>query len=218
MIKAYNIKKDFENIKVIKGIDLHIAKGELVAIVGPSGAGKTTLMQIVGSLMKSDSGEVYINDVNINKLSESNLAKFRNEQIGFVFQFHHLLPEFSALENVILPALIKGESKASATYRAKEILETVGLSQRLEHKPSQMSGGEQQRVAIARALINNPSVILADEPTGNLDTKNRDELNKLFIELKQRYNQTVVIVTHDEALANLADRKIIIVDGLVKNE
>lgn len=216
MIVANSIKKCFGDIEVLKGVDLSVTKGELIAIVGPSGAGKTTLMQIIGSLMKSDSGSVVINGIDISSLSSNELAKFRNKEIGFVFQFHHLLPEFDAIENVILPALIAGEKYESAAKRAKEILATVGLSERVNHKPAQMSGGEQQRVAVARALINNPSVILADEPSGNLDTHNRDELNKLFLSLKEKYNQTIIMVTHDNTLAAMADRIITLIDGKEK--
>ena len=216
MIVTKSIKKKFGEVDVLKGVDMTIGRGELVAIVGPSGAGKTTLMQIVGSLMKCDSGSVAIDGVDIGELSSSKLAKFRNNKIGFVFQFHHLLPEFTALENVILPALIASEDKATATHRAKELLDRVGLGGRFEHKPSQLSGGEQQRVAIARALINSPAIILADEPSGNLDTHNRDELHRLFLDLKQQYNQTILMVTHDVQLAQMADRQIELIDGMVK--
>ncbi len=214
MIVANSIRKKFDVIDVLKGVDLRISKGELVAIVGPSGSGKTTLIQIIGSLMKSDSGNVIINGVDINKLSPNKLAQFRNKEIGFVFQFHHLLPEFDAIENVMLPALIAGTNRFTAEEKAKELLAKVGLENRMTHKPSQLSGGEQQRVAVARALINDPSVLLADEPTGNLDNHNRDELFKLLLELKNKYNLTIVIVTHESKLAELADRTITLIDGL----
>ena len=214
MIVANSIKKNFEEVEVLKGVDLRISKGELVAIVGPSGAGKTTLMQIVGSLMKSDSGNIIIDGVDINKLSPNKLAEFRNQKIGFVFQFHHLLPEFDAIENVMLPSLIAGESRSIAKSKAMELLVRVGLENRMTHKPSQLSGGEQQRVAVARALINNPAVLLADEPTGNLDTHNRDELFKLLLDLRDNYNLTIVVVTHESQLAESADRIITLIDGL----
>ena len=214
MIVANSIKKNFEEVEVLKGVDLRISKGELVAIVGPSGAGKTTLMQIVGSLMKSDSGNIIIDGVDINKLSPNKLAEFRNQKIGFVFQFHHLLPEFDAIENVMLPSLIAGESRSVAKSKAMELLVRVGLENRMTHKPSQLSGGEQQRVAVARALINNPAVLLADEPTGNLDTHNRDELFKLLLDLRDNYNLTIVVVTHESQLAESADRVITLIDGL----
>lgn len=215
MIVAKSITKKFGEIDVLKGVDMTVDKGELVAIVGSSGAGKTTLMQIIGSLMTCDSGSVCIDGVDIGGLSSSRLAKFRNSKIGFVFQFHHLFPELTAVENVILPALIASESKSSAIARAQELLSRVGLDDRFVHKPSQLSGGEQQRVAIARALINNPAIILADEPSGNLDMQNRDELHSLFMDLKTNYNQTILMVTHDVQLAQMADRQIKLIDGVV---
>ncbi|QWX85386.1 ABC transporter ATP-binding protein [Cellulophaga sp. HaHaR_3_176] len=220
MIKAENIQKYYSNLKVLKGVNLHIAKGEIVSIVGPSGAGKTTLLQILGTLdiqsNKRDS-KLLIKDTDITLLSEKELAKFRNENIGFIFQFHQLLPEFTALENVCIPAFIKKTSKAEAEKRAKELLDFLGLSQRYNHKPSELSGGEQQRVAVARALVNNPAVIFADEPSGNLDSESADNLHKLFFKLRDEFGQTFVIVTHNEELAEMADRKLTIVDGLMAN-
>lgn len=216
MIKATNLKKTFGKLEVLKGVDLLIHKGELVTIVGPSGAGKTTLIQILGSLMKPDQGAVEIAGIDLFSLKSSQLSEFRNKEIGFVFQFHHLLPEFTALENVIIPSLIASENRDSAIERAKELMDTLGILSRASHKPSELSGGEQQRVAIARALINSPSVIFADEPSGNLDTATRDEIHQLFFTLRDRFHQTIVIVTHDESLAKLSDRKIVMVDGLIR--
>lgn len=215
MIQTVGITKSFGNLQVLKGIDLTINKGEVVAIVGPSGAGKTTLLQIIGTLDTPDAGKLYINETETGKLSEKELAAFRNKNIGFVFQFHQLLPEFTALENVMIPALIAREKTADAEKRAKDILDFLKLSDRMTHKPAELSGGEKQRVAVARALINNPAVILADEPSGSLDTKNKEELHALFFELRDQMHQTFVIVTHDEQLAANTDRVIHIVDGVV---
>tara|TARA_R110000868_G_scaffold143691_1_gene362130 strand:- start:2066 stop:2734 length:669 start_codon:yes stop_codon:yes gene_type:complete len=218
MIKAENIQKFYGDLQVLKGVNLHIAKGEIVSIVGPSGAGKTTLLQILGTLdlqsNKKDS-RLTIKDSDITALSEKELARFRNENIGFIFQFHQLLPEFTALENVCIPAFIKKTTKSVAEKRAKELLDFLGLSHRYHHKPSELSGGEQQRVAVARALVNNPSVIYADEPSGNLDSESADNLHKLFFKLRDEFGQTFVIVTHNEELAEMADRKLTIVDGLM---
>lgn len=215
MIKASNICKSFGDLEVLRGVDLSIAKGEIVSIVGPSGAGKTTLLQILGTLDKPNQGEVLVNDTDFSKLNEKQLAAFRNQHIGFIFQFHQLLPEFTALENVLIPALIAGKNQKEATLRAKELLRYLQLSERLEHKPSEMSGGEKQRVAVARALINDPSLILADEPSGSLDSKNRDELHKLLFDLREKFGLTIVIVTHDKELAALSDRVIQMKDGKV---
>ena len=213
MIKAQNINKSYGTLQVLKSVDISIDKGEVVSIVGPSGAGKTTLLLILGTLGKPDSGDLYFNGDVISKLKDKQLASFRNMNIGFVFQFHHLLPEFTALENVCIPAFIAKVPKAKAEKKAKEILAFLKLDHRLDHKPNELSGGEQQRVAVARALINNPSVILADEPSGNLDTENKNELHKLFFSLRDNYNPSIIIVTHDDGLANMADRKLTMKDG-----
>jgi len=213
MIKAKNIHKSFDALEVLKGVDIEIAKGEIVSIVGPSGAGKTTLLQILGTLDRPDSGDVEVNGVNFSKLSEKELAAFRNKHIGFIFQFHQLLPEFTALENVMIPALIARKDTKSVTARAKELIGYLGLTERMEHKPSELSGGEKQRVAVARALINSPSVILADEPSGSLDSKNKDELHKLLFDVRDKFGLTLVIVTHDKELAALSDRVIEMKDG-----
>ena len=218
MIEIKNIHKSFGQLEVLKGIDLSIKKGEIVSIVGPSGAGKTTLLQIIGTLDKPNEGEVTINDTNISKLSNNKLSDFRNQHIGFVFQFHQLLPEFTALENIMIPAFIGGVSKSVAKQKAEELLEFMQLKDRAHHKPNELSGGEKQRVAVARALINNPEVILADEPSGSLDSKNKEELNKIFFELRDKFGQTFVIVTHDETLATLTDRTIHLKDGRIVGE
>ena len=215
MVKGTGIHKSFGTLEVLKGIDISIKEGEVISIVGPSGAGKTTLLQILGSLDRPNRGSVHINGIEISKLSESQLAKFRNENIGFVFQFHQLLPEFTAVENVIIPALIKGDSKSKAEKRAKELLDFLKLSERLDHKPSELSGGEKQRVAIARALMNSPAVVFADEPSGNLDSKSQEELQKLFFSLRNEFNQTFVIVTHDQHLARMCDRMVSMKDGVI---
>ncbi len=215
MIELKGITKSFGTLQVLKGIDLFVDKGEVVSIVGPSGAGKTTLLQIMGTLDRPDDGRVIINGESLESLSERKLSSFRNRHIGFVFQFHQLLPEFTALENVMIPAFIAGVSQKEAEGRAREILEMLGLSDRCSHKPSELSGGEKQRVAVARALINRPSVILADEPSGSLDTKNKEDLHGLFFDLRDKLQQTFVIVTHDENLASLSDRTIHMVDGQI---
>ena len=215
MVKGSGIRKSFGNLEVLKGIDISIEEGEVVSIVGPSGAGKTTLLQILGSLDRPNAGAVAINGFDISSLSEFQLAKFRNENIGFVFQFHQLMPEFTALENVMIPALIKGDSRNKAFKRAKELLAFLNLLARLDHKPSELSGGEKQRVAIARALMNNPSVVFADEPSGNLDSKSQEELQQLFFSLRNEFNQTFVIVTHDLHLARMCDRVISMRDGVI---
>jgi lipoprotein-releasing system ATP-binding protein len=219
MIFAKNIHKYYDQLHVLKGVDLDIKKGEVVSIVGASGAGKTTLLQILGTLdfqSKKLESKLQINSIDVALLSEKSLAKFRNEQLGFIFQFHQLLPEFTALENVCIPAFIKGTSQKDAETKAKELLGFLGLEDRYNHKPNELSGGEQQRVAVARALINNPAVIFADEPSGNLDSESAEHLHKLFFKLRDRFGQTFVIVTHNNELADMADRKITMVDGLVK--
>tara|TARA_R110002049_G_scaffold101379_3_gene245947 strand:- start:7828 stop:8493 length:666 start_codon:yes stop_codon:yes gene_type:complete len=221
MIQAKNIHKYYGDLQVLKGVDIHIKKGEVVSIVGPSGAGKTTLLQILGTLDKASlkaDFELSINNTAIDSLNDKALAKFRNEHIGFIFQFHQLLPEFTALENVCLPAFIKGVKKADAEKRAKELLDFLGLSHRYNHKPSELSGGEQQRVAVARALINNPDLIFADEPSGNLDSESAENLHNLFFKLRDEFGQTFIIVTHNEELADMADRKLTMVDGKIIND
>ena len=213
MIKATNIFKSYGTLKVLKNVSLTINKGEIISIVGVSGAGKTTLLHILGTLDKPDSGLLEMNGTNIFSLNDKKLAAFRNKNIGFVFQFHHLLPEFTAIENVCIPAFIAGVSKSDAEEKANELLNFLGLSDRINHKPGELSGGEQQRVAVARALINNPSVILADEPSGNLDSATARELHQLFFVLREKFNQTFIIVTHNEELADMADRKLVMSDG-----
>jgi lipoprotein-releasing system ATP-binding protein len=213
MIKASSINKSYGNLQVLRGVDLVINKGEVVSIVGASGAGKTTLLHILGTLDKATQGKLNINDIDVFSLSDKKLAEFRNQHIGFVFQFHHLLPEFTALENVCIPAFISGTSKSKAEEKATELLSFLGLANRMHHKPNELSGGEQQRVAVARALINNPAVVLADEPSGNLDSSTAKELHQLFFTLREKFNQTFVIVTHNEELANMADRKLVMKDG-----
>lgn len=218
MIKAINIQKYFGDLQVLKGVNLHVKAGEVVSIVGPSGAGKTTLLQILGTLdvqTNKEESELKINEVDINSLKDKALAAFRNNHIGFIFQFHQLLPEFTALENVCIPAYIKRTAKAEAESRATELLNFLGLSNRINHRPKELSGGEQQRVAVARALINSPSVILADEPSGNLDSESADKLHQLFFQLRDEFGQTFIIVTHNEELAEMADRKLTMIDGQI---
>jgi lipoprotein-releasing system ATP-binding protein len=215
MIKGKNIRKSYGQLQVLKGIDIEIKKGEIVSIVGASGAGKSTLLHILGTLDKADEGNIELAEIPVSALSDKKLSDFRNKHIGFVFQFHHLLPEFTALENVFIPALIGKVSRKEAQKKAKELLEFLGLSDRLDHKPSKLSGGEQQRVAVARALINNPAIVLADEPSGNLDSNSARELHNLFFALRDKFNITFIIVTHNEELANMADRKLTIKDGLI---
>jgi len=218
MIEAHNIHKSYNDLHVLKGVDLHIPKGEIVSIVGASGAGKTTLLQILGTLEKPDrntNSVLKVNGIDVYSLSSKELAKFRNENIGFIFQFHQLLPEFTALENVCIPAYIGNKDKAQTEKRAKELLGFLGLSKRCDHKPAEMSGGEQQRVAVARSLINNPGVIFADEPSGNLDSESAENLHRLFFDLREEFGQTFVIVTHNEELANMADKKLTMVDGKI---
>ncbi len=215
ILRATNIFKSYGTLPILKGVDLMVNKGEIVSIVGASGAGKSTLLHIVGTLDKADRGELVINDQPIHALSSNALSAFRNEHIGFVFQFHHLLPEFTALENVCIPAFIKGDSKSKCEKRALDLLEVLGVADRASHKPAQLSGGEQQRVSVARALMNNPSIILADEPSGNLDSENAASLHKLFFHLRDTMNQTFIIVTHNEDLANISDRTVHMRDGLI---
>lgn len=215
MIKAENIHKSFGTLEVLKGVSLEVKRGEVVSIVGQSGAGKTTLLQILGTLSAMDSGSLRIDGAEVSAMNDNQLSDFRNRHIGFVFQFHHLLPEFSALENVMLPALIAGRSKREVEQEAVNLLKMMNLAERTTHKPSALSGGEQQRVAIARAIVNHPALLLADEPSGNLDTKNRDEIHSLFFRLREELGQTTVIVTHDDGLASMADRKITMRDGLI---
>lgn len=215
MIKAEGIFKSYGQLNVLKGIDLLIEKGEIVSIVGASGAGKSTLLHIIGTLDKADKGQIEINNILINSLNDRKLSDFRNKHIGFVFQFHHLLPEFTAIENICIPAFIAKVKQKEAISKAMEILDFLGLKDRAEHKPTELSGGEQQRIAVARALINQPDVIFADEPSGNLDSTNAKELHKLFFDLRNKFNQTFVIVTHNEELANMADRKITMKDGMI---
>ncbi len=215
MIRATNICKTYGNLQVLKGIDLQVQTGEVISIVGASGAGKTTLLQIIGTLLRPDSGSIHIDDMDVTALNTREMAQFRNRNIGFVFQFHNLLPEFTALENACMPALIQGLSMAEATEKAMPLLEFLNVAHRAQHKPAELSGGEQQRIAVARALINRPAVVLADEPSGNLDTKHAGELHNLFFELRRQFNQTFIIVTHNETLARMADRSITMQDGLI---
>jgi len=216
MITTQGITKSFGSLQVLKGIDLHIDRGEVVSIVGPSGAGKTTLLQIIGTLDRPDSGSVHVDSVDVTTLSQKALSDFRNRHLGFVFQFHQLLPEFTAIENIMIPAYIAGTSQRQAKERARELLDFMGLADRATHKPAELSGGEKQRVAVARALVNNPAIILADEPSGSLDTQNKQELHQLFFDLRDKFGQTFVIVTHDEHLATLTDRTIHLRDGMIE--
>jgi len=215
MLKVQSIKKSYGNLQILKGVNLEVEHGEIVSIVGASGAGKSSLLNIIGTLDKADSGSVFIKNAEVSKLGNRQLSNFRNKEIGFIFQFHHLLAEFNALENVCIPAFIAGLSKAEAERKAKNLLNMLGLGSRLTHKPNQLSGGEQQRVAVARALVNSPALILADEPSGNLDSTNARELHQLFIDLRRDFKQTFIIVTHNEELADLSDRKVLMKDGLI---
>lgn len=215
MIQLKNITKSFGSLQVLRGIDLSVEEGQVVSIVGPSGAGKTTLLQIMGTLDKADSGQVIINGQDISALNQKKLSRFRNKHLGFVFQFHQLLPEFTALENIMIPAFIGGVDKKEAEERARELLQFMGLADRATHKPNELSGGEKQRVAVARALVNHPDVIMADEPSGSLDSQNKEDLHKLFFDLRDKYGQTFIIVTHDESLATLTDRTIHMKDGII---
>ncbi len=215
MLKAQSIQKSYGALQILKGVDLEVSKGEIVTIVGASGAGKSTLLNIIGTLDKPDSGQIFLNDLEVNRLNSKQLSAFRNTNIGFIFQFHHLLAEFNAIENVCIPAFIAGTSKVEAEKRAAHLLNKLGLKERMHHKPNQLSGGEQQRVAVARALINNPALVLADEPSGNLDSANARDLHELFVDLRDEFKQTFIIVTHNEELAGLSDRKVTMKDGLI---
>lgn len=217
MLQARGIQKSYGNLQILKGVDLDVKRGEIITIIGASGAGKSTLLHIIGTLDRPDFGTIRLNNVDVNTLSSRKLSAFRNEQIGFIFQFHHLLPEFTALENICIPAFIAGRGKKDAENKAFELLELLGLSDRANHKPNELSGGEQQRVAVARAMVNDPAIILADEPSGNLDSNNAENLHRLFVDLRDTLNQTFVIVTHNENLANLADRKLLMKDGQIIN-